>query len=72
MDYGDRIFQLRKSHGLTRKQLAVSTGMSEESVKCYERRSSKPAYDGLMSLADFFNVSIDYLVGRSNNPARLP
>ena len=72
MDYADRIFYLRKSLGLTRKQLAAGAGMSEEGVKGYERRSRKPAYEGLMSLADFFNVSIDYLVGRSNNPARLP
>lgn len=72
MDYADRIFFLRKSHGLTRKELANSTGISEEGVKSYERRTRKPGCEGLMSLANYFNVSIDYLVGRSNNPARLP
>ena len=72
MDYADRISFLRKNLGLTRKQLADSSGISQEVIKNYERRYRRPAYEGLISLANFFNVSIDYLVGRSNTPTRLP
>lgn len=72
MDYADRIVDLRKSHDLTQKQLAADTGLSEIGIRSYEGRYRKPAHDALISLADFFDVSIDYLVGRSNNPARLP
>jgi len=72
VDYADRIYSLRQTHGLTRKQLAEGAGLSIEGIKGYERRSRKPAYDVLLSLSNFFNVSIDYLVGRSSNPARLP
>ena len=68
MDYADRIFFLRKSQALTRKELASGAGLSEESVKSYERRAREPAYRQLLALAKYFNVSLDYLVGRSNTP----
>ena len=71
MDYADRVLGLRKEHGSTQKQLAVDTGLSEIGVQSYERRRRKPAHDAIIALADFFNVSTDYLLGRSNNPARL-
>lgn len=70
MDYADRILDLRKNQGLTQKQLAVSTNLSEIGIRSYEARRRQPAYDALISLADYFNVSIDYLVGRSDNPQR--
>lgn len=72
MDYADRIADLRKIHDLTKKQLAADTGLSEIGIHSYEDRYRKPAHDALITLAEYFNVSIDYLVGRSNNPARLP
>ena len=69
MDYADRIVDLRKSHGLTQKELADSTALSEIGVQSYERRRRKPAHDAIIALADFFNVSVDYLLGRTDNPA---
>ena len=71
MDYADRIVFLRKSRQMTQKQVAAAVGLSTNGFQSYERRTRKPAYDVLLSLADYFNVSIDYLVGRSNNPTRL-
>ena len=68
MDYADRIVDLRRSRGLTQKELADSTSLSEIGVQSYERRRRKPAHDALISLADFFDVSLDYLVGRTDNP----
>ena len=72
MDFADRILDLRKARGLTQKQLAVDAGFSEIGIQNYEGRRRKPAHDALIALADFFNVSIDYLVGRTNNPAMNP
>ena len=68
MDYADRIVNLRRSRGLTQKQLAANIGLSEIGIRSYEGRNRKPAHDALVALADFFNVSIDYLVGRTDNP----
>ena len=68
MDYATRIVDLRKANGLTQRQLAHGTGLSEIGIQNYEGRRRKPAYDVLISLADYFNVSLDYLVGRSDNP----
>lgn len=68
MDYADRIVDLRRSHDLTQKQLADNTGLSEIGVQSYERRRRKPAHDALLALADFFGVSLDYLVGRTDVP----
>lgn len=68
MDFADRITELRKAKSLTQKQLATSTGLSEIGIRCYEGRRRKPAHDAIISLADFFDVSTDYLLGRTNNP----
>ena len=68
MDYASRIIELRKSHGLSRKQLAQNTNLSVDGIVSYELRRRKPALDALNSLADCFNVSIDYLIGRTDNP----
>lgn len=68
MDYADRILELRKSRGLTQKQLADNTGLSEVGIQSYERRYRKPAHDALLALADYFHVSTDYLLGRTDNP----
>ena len=66
----ERMVGLRKSLSITQKQLAESIGVSEIAIQNYEAQRHKPAYDVLLALADFFDVSLDYLVGRSNDPAR--
>ena len=68
MDFADRVVHLRRARSLTQKQLAANTGLSEIGIQNYEGRRRKPAYDVLISLADFFDVSLDYLVGRSDVP----
>ncbi|MCL1789635.1 MAG: helix-turn-helix domain-containing protein [Oscillospiraceae bacterium] len=65
----ERLKTLRKSRKLTQKQVAKDIGISERGYQRYEA-NEKPLYDVLIALADYFNVSIDYLVGRSDNPKR--
>ena len=70
MTFSARLVQLRKSRGITQRQLANELGISELAVQHYEAQRRKPAYDILLALADFFDISLDYLVGRSDDPER--
>ena len=70
MPFSARLVQLRKSRALTQKQLATELGISELAIQHYEAQRRKPAYDILIALADYFDVSLDYLVGRSDDPER--
>lgn len=70
MSFSERLVLLRRSHNLTQKQLAAETQMSELAIQHYESQRRKPAFDALIALADYFDVSLDYLVGRSDDPTR--
>ncbi|MBE6084732.1 MAG: helix-turn-helix transcriptional regulator [Selenomonas ruminantium] len=64
----NRIKDTRLSKGLTQKQVADELGISVVAIQNYENGRRKPAYDVLIALADYFDVSLDYLVGRTDNP----
>ncbi len=70
MPFSERLVSLRKAHNLTQKQLAIEMQMSELAIQHYESQRRKPAFDVLIALADYFDVSLDYLVGRSDDPKR--
>lgn len=70
MNFGERLKQLRVVKNLTQKQLAIETETSERGIQNYEMGIRKPAFDVLIALADYFDVSLDYLVGRSDDPTR--
>lgn len=61
----DRIRSLRKEHGETQVQVAASIGIAESHYQKYERGASLPSVENLWKLADHFEVSADYLIGRS-------
>lgn len=63
-----RIIELRKSHNLTQKQLAFKVNLSERGIQNYETGTRVPTLEIAIALADYFDVSLDYLVGRSDNP----
>lgn len=63
-----RLKEIRSSKGLTQKQVADALELSTIAIQNYENNRRKPTYDVLISLADYFDVSIDYLVGRTDNP----
>lgn len=62
----ERLVKLRKERHLTQKQVADGVGLTTVAVQNYESGRRKPAYDILIALADYFDVSLDYLVGRSD------
>lgn len=68
MNFSERLVELRKTHNLTQKQLASNVGMSELGIQRYEYGTREPSYKYLIAIAEHFDVSIDYLVGRTNNP----
>ena len=70
MTFSERLLQLRKEKNITQKQLASALNLSAVGIQNYEGGRRKPAYDILIALADYFNVSLDYLVGRSDVPER--
>ena len=70
MLFHERLVSLRKEKKLTQRQLASEMHLSELAIQNYESQRRKPAFDVLISLADYFDVSLDYLVGRSDDPAR--
>lgn len=61
----NRIAELRKEKHLTQIGLAMKLNISQYMVSAYETGRHQPTMDMLIELADFFNVSMDYLVGRS-------
>ncbi len=69
-DFGEHLKTMRQNKGLTQKQLGKETGTSERAIQNYELGVRKPTYEILISLSDFFNVSLDYLTGRSDVPER--
>ncbi|MDR2559467.1 MAG: helix-turn-helix domain-containing protein [Oscillospiraceae bacterium] len=66
--FSEKIKELRKAKNLTQKQLAEKINASESGIQNYELGVRKPYNDTLIKLADYFNVSIDYLVGRTDKP----
>jgi len=66
----DRLIQLKKESGLLQKDIAISIGVSLRSYQRYESGERKPDSDILEKLADYFDVSADYLLGRTDNPQR--
>jgi hypothetical protein len=70
IDFATQLKAIRKNKGITQKQLAAAIGASERGIQQYELGERKPAFDVLIALADYFDVSLDYLCGRSDDPAR--
>lgn len=68
---------LRKKQNLTQQQVADAIGIGMQAYAYYEKEERDPSPDTLCKLADFFNVSLDELLGRTSEPdifddARLP
>lgn len=60
----NRIRQLRKKEGLTLQQVADAFGVGNNTLSRYETGEREPSMQFLIKLADFFDVTVDYLIGR--------
>lgn len=67
MLFKEIIADLRKSNGMTEKALAAALHVSDSTVRNWEKGRSGAGIETLIQIADYFKVTIDYLVGRDNN-----
>ena len=63
-----RIKELREQKGVTQVKMAMDLNMNQNSISRYESGARQADYAALITIADYFNVSIDYLVGRTDSP----
>lgn len=64
--FSERVKELRIEKGLTRKQLAEQLFVSERLISFWENGQRECNFDMLIKIADIFNTSIDYLLGKSS------
>ena len=69
MCFPKRLKELRLAHGETQKDLANAIEVGRTTVSEYESGKIVPKQEGLLRIANHFNVSVDYLTGVSNDPA---
>jgi len=69
-DFSDRLKEVRNTKGVTQKFMAEFLGITEQAYQKYEYAMREPNHKVTIKLADFFDVSVDYLLGRTNNTQR--
>ena len=65
-EFPSRLKALRKEFGLKQHEVATDFGLSDGGYQCYEQGKAYPDVPRLYQLAEYFNVSIDYLLGRTD------
>lgn len=65
---GQRLRFLRESVKLSQVKMAEHVGMKQSSINRYESGEASPTYEVLLKYADYFDVSLDYIFGRTDNP----
>ena len=65
-EFPSRLKALRKEFGLKQHEVATDFGLSDGGYQCYEQGKGYPDAPRLYQLAEYFNVSIDYLLGRTD------
>lgn len=63
-----RLKELRKKRQISQLKLAIDLNMNQNSISRYETGEREADYATLIRFADYFNVSIDYLLERTDNP----
>jgi transcriptional regulator with XRE-family HTH domain len=71
-NFSTRIVELRKDTKLSQTELGRIVGLSQDQISVIERGKALTNMETLIALADFFDVSLDYLCGRSESRERLP
>lgn len=66
-----RLKQLRIERNITQLRLAMDLNMSQNTISRYENEKREAGYNELIKFAEYFNVSIDYLLERTSNPTFL-
>ncbi|MBR4077988.1 MAG: helix-turn-helix transcriptional regulator [Oscillospiraceae bacterium] len=64
----NRLREIRKRKGYTQQKVAMDLNLSQNSISRYESGVREADYDLLVRFADYYNVSIDYILCRTNDP----
>ena len=67
-----RLKELRKKKGISQLRLATDLNTTQNTISRYETGEREPGIDELIKIADYFNVSVDYLIGRTNKKDPYP
>lgn len=70
MSRGDlmRLKEIRKEKGISQLKLAIELNTNQNTISRYETGEREPGINELIRIADYFNISIDYLLERTDNP----
>ncbi len=66
VDFSNNLYKLRKESKVSQQKLAEYVGVSQQSISEWEKGKIEPTLSYLWKIADFFDVSIDFLVGRKD------
>ena len=70
MALSEKLYNLRKSKGLSQEELAEALGVSRQAISKWENGSATPESDKLIAIATYFSVSLDELIGREEAVAQ--
>lgn len=65
-----RLREIRKARGISQLKLAMDLSTNQNTISRYETGEREPGITELIALADYFDVSVDYLLERTDNPKR--
>lgn len=68
----EKLRELRKEKGISLKELGAEIGVAESTMSLYENGKRQPDYETLLKLAEYFGVTVDYLLRGDDNFERLP
>ncbi|MEE0681968.1 MAG: helix-turn-helix domain-containing protein [Candidatus Gastranaerophilaceae bacterium] len=68
--FSQRLRSLRKAKNLNQNQLGQAVGLTQFAISKIERAERAASIEVICALADYFDISVDYLIGRSDNPNR--
>lgn len=69
MTFAERLTELQQQKNVTKQDVYSAVGISRVAYYRYEKGEREPNSSLLIALADYFGVSLDYLVGRTDNPS---
>jgi len=65
--FAERLRELMKEHGINQVKLAEGAGVKQNTISAWLLNKKEPSVTSLWLLADYFDVDIDYLIGRKND-----
>lgn len=68
MKFNEKMIYLREKSNKTQEEAAKEMGISRRTLQTYEYKEAEPTLNKLIKIAEYYNVSLDWLTGRTHNP----